>query len=151
MAQYLQTSKQPLILHALPEDLAFYLPLDLPDAGDSPYALLAIDHSPKDSPETLESLGKIVRDAQVIEARRVDLKVPDGNGRWRLFEVTLKRPQAQDLAQSQSRDSGFGKRYIDARLTGWVLENGSPAVVWFHLPQFRQPSKSNSTQSEVKE
>src|SRR5205823_13364520 len=73
MAQYLHDSKMPLLVHALPEDLAIYLPLDLPDAGDSPYALLAIDHSPKDPPETLDSLSQIVRDAKVIEARRIPL------------------------------------------------------------------------------
>src|SRR5205823_10424946 len=108
MAQYLHESKQPLLVHVLPEDLAIYLPLDLPDAGDSPYALLAIDHSPKDPPETLESLSQIVRDAKVIEARRIPLNAPDGNGRWRLFEVTLKRSH-QDLAHSDSRDTRAGK------------------------------------------
>jgi hypothetical protein len=79
------------LVHALPEDLAFYLPLDLPDADALPHALLAIDHSPKDPPETPESLSQTLGDAKVIEARPVLLNGVDSQGRWRLFEVTLLR------------------------------------------------------------
>ncbi len=91
LTEYLHTSNLPLMVHALPEDLAFYLPLDLPDADDLPHALLAIDHSPKDPPETLDSLSQTLGNAKVIDARPVSLKGVDSQGRWRLFEVTLER------------------------------------------------------------
>ena len=91
LANYLPQSNLPLRVHELPEDLAFYLPLDLPQAGDSPYALLAVDHSPKDPPESMQRLSEILGDQRVIDARQVDLPGIDSNGRWRLFEITLDR------------------------------------------------------------
>jgi 4-amino-4-deoxy-L-arabinose transferase-like glycosyltransferase len=94
-AQYLRESNLPLMVHNLPEDLAFYLPLDLPDADGLPHALLAVDHSPKDPPETLESLSRTVGDATVIDARPVELPGVDSAGRWRLFEVTLVREEVR--------------------------------------------------------
>src|SRR6476659_4720472 len=42
MARYVSETKMPVVVHALPEDLAVYLPLDLADAGESQYALLAV-------------------------------------------------------------------------------------------------------------
>ena len=81
------------MVHALPEDLSFYLPLDLPDADDLPHALLAVDHSPKDPPENLQTLSEILGDATVIDARPIALPGVDAQGRWRLFEVTLLRTE----------------------------------------------------------
>ena len=71
LSQYLHDSNLPLMVHALPEDLSFYLPLDLPDADDLPHALLAVDHSPKDPPENLQTLSEILGDATVIDARPI--------------------------------------------------------------------------------
>jgi 4-amino-4-deoxy-L-arabinose transferase-like glycosyltransferase len=89
LTQYLHESNLPLMVHSIPEDLAIYLPLDLPDADGLPHALLAVDHSPKDPPETLGSLSRLLGDTAVIDARPVSLPGVDEQGRWRLFEVTL--------------------------------------------------------------
>ena len=91
LAQYLPTANEHLIVHWLPEEVSFYLPLNLPDAGDSPYALLVVDHASKDPPESPESLSQLMGDTRVIDARRIDLHAPDGNGRWRLFQLTIDR------------------------------------------------------------
>jgi hypothetical protein len=91
LAQYLHASDYRLLVHQLPEDLAVYLPLDLQDAGNAPYALLAVDHSAKSPPETLESLSKLLGDARVTEMERLNIGAPDGHGRWQLFQIRIDR------------------------------------------------------------
>jgi 4-amino-4-deoxy-L-arabinose transferase-like glycosyltransferase len=91
LQQYLPSASEHLIVHWLPEEVSFYLPLNLPHAGDSPYALMVVDHAAKDPPESPESLSQLMGDTRVIDARRIDLHAPDGNGRWRLFELTIDR------------------------------------------------------------
>jgi hypothetical protein len=93
LVQYLHNSRLPLMVHALPEDLSYYLPLDLPDADDLPHALLAVDHAEKSPPENSEVLSRILGDATVIDARQIELPGIDNQGRWRLFDVTLLRDE----------------------------------------------------------
>jgi hypothetical protein len=91
LAGYLATANVPLAVHALPEDVAFYLPLHLTDAGDLPYALLVVDHSPKDPPETPETLTAHYGEGRVIDADHIDLPGVPSTGRWRLYQVRIDR------------------------------------------------------------
>src|SRR5262249_46750969 len=77
---FLPNANEHLLVHWLPEEVSFYLPLNLPDAADSPYALLVVDHASKDPPESPESISQMLGDTHVIEARPIDLHAPNANG-----------------------------------------------------------------------
>src|SRR6201999_256754 len=99
LTTYLPTQNLPLIVHWLPEEVSFYLPLNLPDAGDSPYALMVVDHSAKTPEETPLWFSHLMGDVRVIDAEPVPLNAPDGNGRWKLFELTMDRRQFAQAKQ----------------------------------------------------
>ena len=93
LAEYLPKQNLPLIVHWLPEEVSFYLPVNLPDADDSPYALMVVDHSAKTPIESPPWFSDLMGDVRVIDSRQVPLDGPDGNGRWKLFELTMDRRQ----------------------------------------------------------
>jgi 4-amino-4-deoxy-L-arabinose transferase-like glycosyltransferase len=95
---FIHATGLPLLIGKLPEEVAFYLPLDLPDGHDASRVLAVVDDN------RLEiQRGKRVVDAKFFETWIDDGAVRDvkqiplrdnGGGRWKLYELIVDRSRA---------------------------------------------------------
>jgi hypothetical protein len=59
---------------------------------------MVVDHSAKTPTETPPWFSELMGDVRVIDSRQVPIDAPDGNGRWKLFELTIDR---REYAQAE--------------------------------------------------
>jgi 4-amino-4-deoxy-L-arabinose transferase-like glycosyltransferase len=96
--ELMHESHLPIMLERLPEEVTFYLPLQLKDYRDANRVLAVVDDSRGDfrlGARQADSafFGEWFDDAQVIEVRSISVP-DDGHGRWRLYELVLDRSRA---------------------------------------------------------
>jgi hypothetical protein len=94
MSEYLRTSGVPVLVSRLPEEAAFYLPLNLRADANASRVLILIDHGRNDPPVEAKRLSNLLNGAVIRGYRRVDLNVPDDNNRYQLFDVIIDRDRA---------------------------------------------------------
>src|SRR5207244_1630210 len=76
-AEYSTLVGVPLLVHELPEEAAFYMPLHLQDGSDKSHVLILIDHSKKDPPASAKLFSDLLNGQNIRSFERIFLNTND--------------------------------------------------------------------------